>query len=234
MSEIIKLGEIEVQVTFKKIKNIHLSVMPPNGDVTVSAPERIDLDMIRMYCISRLGWIKKERKPFLEQERETPREFIYNESHYLFGRRYKLDIIEAYSDVPYIVKHSQIVLYVKKNSTLEDRQKVMEACYRIELKRVLDELVDKWKSIIGVELHEYKIKKMSTKWGSCNQKDKRLWFSLELAKKPVECVEYVVAHELIHLIERSHNNRFFELLDKHFPRWAKYKDELNELPLGNL
>lgn len=233
MNEIITLGEIEVQVTFKKIKNIHLSVMPPFGHVVVSAPERMDVETVKIYCISRLKWIREQRKFYLEQERETPREFIYNERHYFFGKKYKLDVIEAYSDIPYLVKHNRIELYLKPNSCFEQRRALMESCYRNELRKVLDELVEKWQGIIGVELHEYKIKKMSTKWGSCNQKDKRIWFSLELAKKPVDCIEYVVAHEMVHLIERNHNHRFFDLLDKHFPRWAQLKDELNALPLGH-
>lgn len=234
MTETIKLNDIEVRVTFKNIKNIHLSVMPPNGEVVISAPERMDIETIRIYCISRLRWIKEQRKPFLEQEREAQRDFIYNERQFLFGKKFKLDVIEAYSDVSYVIKHSRIEIYVKANASYEDRKSAMENCYRTELMNLLNDLVKKWQRIIGVEVSEFKIKRMSTKWGSCNQKDKRLWFSLELAKKPIECIEYVVAHEMIHLIERNHNHRFFELLDKHFPRWGQYKDELNELPLGHI
>ncbi len=234
MTKYFKLRDIEVQVTFKNIKNIHLSVMPPLGEVVVSAPERMNLDTVRIYCISRLRWIKEQRRPFLEQERETPREFIYNERHYLFGKKYKLNIVEGYSDQIYSVKHNLIEIFVKPNSTTEQRRNAVEICYRTELNNILEELIEKWVSILQVELHEFKIKKMSTKWGSCNQKARRLWFSLELAKKPVDCIEYVVAHEMIHLLEKNHNERFFSLLDKHFPKWAQIKNELNELPLGHI
>lgn len=232
MTEYFKLGDIEVHVRFKNIKNIHLSVMPPLGEVVVSAPERMNLDTVRIYCISRLRWIKEQRRPFLEQEREAPREFIYNERHYLFGKKYKLNIIEGFSDQIYSVKHNLIEIYVKPNSTAEQRKNAVEICYRAELYKVLEQLIEKWASILQVELHEFKIKKMSTKWGSCNQKARRIWFSLELAKKPINCIEYVVVHEMIHLKESKHNHKFYHLLDMHFENWNVHRRELNDLPLG--
>ncbi len=230
MKNIIKLGNIRIEVEQKDIKNIHLSVYPPDGAVKISAPERMDLDTIRVFAISKLQWIKKQQKKFKEQQRETKREYLTKESHYFKGKRYLLKVIERNSKPEVILKHSKIELYIRPNSTLEKKQEIINEWYRSELKKSAPELIEKWEKKIGVKSNEFKIRKMKTKWGSCNTQTKTIILNLELAKKPVECLEYIIVHELVHLLVRSHNEQFVKYMDKFMPKWKFYKDELNRLP----
>jgi predicted metal-dependent hydrolase len=230
----IELGDIIIDVELKDIKNIHLSVYPPKGKVRISAPERMDLDTIRVFAISKLKWIKKQREGFRKQERETQREYLSRESHYFLGERYLMKVIEYDASPRVILKKKEIELIVRPDTLLEKRKEILDEWYRAELKKVVPPLIEKWEQKIGVKSQEFGIKKMRTKWGTCNQKARRIWLNLELAKKPVECIEYIVVHELVHLLERSHKEKFIALMDEHMAKWRFYRDELNRLPFSHV
>ena len=229
----IELGNIKIDVEQKDIKNIHLSVYPPAGKVKISAPERMDLDTIRVFAISKLQWIKKQQKAFKNQQRETPREYLTKESHYFQGKRYLLKVIERNESPKIILKHSKIELYVRPGTTLEKKREILNEWYRAELKKTVPPLIIKWEKKIGVQSNEFGIKKMRTKWGTCNTEAKRIWLNLELAKKPVECLEYIIVHELVHLLERKHNETFVKYMNEFMPKWRFYRDELNRLPFSH-
>jgi len=230
----IELGNITIEVELKAIKNIHLSVYPPEGRVKIAAPEHMDIDTIRVFALTKLQWIKKQQKIFREQLRETPREFLTKESHYFKGKRYLLKVIEWNASPQVVLKHNEIELYLKPGSTQEKRKEIIEQWYRSELKLTVPVLINKWEKKLDVQCNEFGIKKMRTKWGTCNTEAKRIWINLELAKKPLECLEYIVVHELVHLIERGHNERFVALMDEHLPKWRFYREELNRLPFGHV
>ena len=230
----IELGDIKIDVELKDIKNIHLSVYPPNGKVKISAPVRMDLDTIRVYAISKLQWIKKKQGQFKNQERETPREYLTKESHYFLGKRYLLKVIERDASPTVEFSHSEILLYIRPLTTVHKRQEIIEEWYRSELKKIVPDLIAQWKKIIGVSATEFGIKKMRTKWGTCNPDAKRIWLNLELAKKPIECIEYIIVHELVHLLERTHNEKFIGYMDEFMPKWRFHRDELNRLPFGHM
>ena len=230
----IQLGDLIIDVDLKDIKNIHLSVYPPLGRVRISAPERMDLDTIRVFAISKLKWIKKQQEAFHKQERETPREYLTRESHYFLGERYLLKVTEMDASPKIILKRKEILMIVRPNTTQDKKREILDEWYRDELKRIIPRMIGVWEKKIGVEANEYGIKRMRTKWGTCNPIAKRIWINLELAKKPLECIEYIVVHELLHLLEPSHNDRFLALLDDHMPKWKFYRDELNRLPFSHL
>lgn len=230
----IKLGDIVIDVEQKDIKNIHLSVYPPNGRVKVSAPSRMDLDTIRVFAISKLQWIKKQQKVFENQDRETPREYLTRESHYFLGKRYLLKVIEQDVTPKVELGKKEIKLFVRSNTTQSKRKEIVDEWYRVELKKIAPDIIAKWEKVIGVQANDYGIKKMRTKWGTCNREAKRIWLNLELAKKPVECIEYIVVHELVHFLERTHNARFIASMDKFMPRWRFHRDELNRLPFSHV
>ena len=226
-SEIIISG-FNITVLKKDIKNLHLNVLPPDGKVRVSAPKRMDDRSIRVFIISKLPWLEKHVNSFKERPRETPREYISGESHYFKGERYLLNVIE-YGGKPFITLNNKkyIDFYVKKDAHLEEKKKVFLLWQREELAKELSCIFNKWQGIMGVSAEEWRIKRMKTKWGTCNTSAKRIWINLELAKKPVYCIEYIVVHELAHLIERNHNKRFTAVMDKFIPQWRSYKKELN-------
>lgn len=230
----IELGDIVIDVEQKDIKNIHLSVYPPNGKVRISAPKRMDLDTIRVFAIAKLKWIKKQREVFARQERETPREYLPRESHYFLGERYLLKIVEQDSSPRIVLKKKEIQMIVRPDTTQEKKKEILDEWYRSELKRIVPAIIEKWETKIGVRASEYGIKKMRTKWGTCNPVAKRIWLNLELAKKPLECIEYIVVHELVHLKERSHKEKFIVLMDEYMPKWRFYRDELNRLPFSHV
>ena len=230
----IELGNIKIDVELKNIKNIHLSVYPPNGKVKISAPERMDLDTIRVFTISKLKWIKKQQEAFKNQERETPREYLTKESHYFKGKRYLLKVIELNAKPKVILKHSAIELYIRPNATIEKRKQILDEWYRAELKKIVPKMIEKWEKKIGVKSNEFGIKKMRTKWGTCNTEAKRIWLNLEIAKKPFECLEYIIVHELVHLLERRHNEKFVKYMNEFIPKWRFYREELNRLPFSHL
>ncbi|WP_417558593.1 M48 family metallopeptidase [Mesoflavibacter zeaxanthinifaciens] len=230
----IELGNITIDVELKDIKNIHLSVYPPNGSVKIAAPSRMDLDTIRVFALNKLKWIKNQQATFKGQERETPREYISKESHYFKGKRYLLEVIEHPHPPNVVLNHSTIKLYVKPDTSLEKRKEILEEWYRTQLKEIVPKLITKWEHKIGVEANEYGIRKMRTKWGTCNTEAKRIWLNLELAKKPVECLEFIIVHELVHLLERSHNEVFVNYMNQFMPKWRFYREELNKLPFSHL
>jgi len=232
--ESIRLGDLEIEVELKDIKNIHLSVFPPSGRVHISAPKRMDLDTIRVFALSKLQWIKKQQQAFRSQVRETEREYLTRESHYYLGQRYLLKLIEVDAKPKIILKRKEILLHVRPGITQEDRQQVIEDWYRQELKRLIPPLIDHWERKIGVKASEFGVKKMRTRWGTCNPVAKRIWLNLELAKKPLECLEYIIVHELMHLREKSHNQNFITMMNEVLPNWRLIKQELNRLPISHV
>ena len=228
----IELGNIYIDIIYKDIKNVHLSVHPPTGQVRISAPARMDVENIRIFAISKIGWIKKQQTKFLNQKRETSLEYITRESHYYLGKRYLLKVIEQGTPPKVILQHGTIELYVRKSSTIEQKQIIMDSWYRQQLKKIVPGYIAELESKMSMQVAEYGIKKMKTKWGTCNANARRIWLNLELAKKPVEYLEYILAHEMIHLIERQHNNQFIAYLNKFIPKWRHYKEELNRSALG--
>jgi predicted metal-dependent hydrolase len=225
------IGEIIIDVEQKDIKNIHLSVYPPAGSVRIAAPLRMDLDTIRVYALSKLKWIRKQQTKLREQDREAPREFLNRESHYYNGKRYLLKVKEVDAPPKVELKHNTLVLYVRPGTPIDKRQSIIDAWYRAQLKQVLPVIIDKWEKKLNVQVNEFRIKRMKTKWGTCNREAKRIWINLELAKKPSECLEYIVVHEMVHLLERHHNDRFIGYMNEFLPMWRFHKDELNRLPV---
>lgn len=230
----IDVSGISVEVVRKEIKNFYIGVHPPNGHVRVSAPLHFDEDAIRMAIISRLAWIRRQQTTFEKQDRQSQREFVSGESHYFSGRRYRLDVVEQ--DAPpkvWLPNNTRITLGVRPGSDRNTREAVMHRWYREHLRAQLPPLLAKWEPKIGVTVNEVRIKKMKTLWGSCNIEAKRIWLNLELAKKPNVCLVYVLVHEMVHLLERHHNDRFRELMDNFLPQWRAYRDELNKAPLAH-
>ena len=223
-----------VDVVRKNIKNLYIRVYPPNGRVRVAAPLRLDNDAVRMAVISRLGWIRRQRAKFQQQERQSRREFVTGESHFFEGGRYRLDVTER--DGPPAVRllnNSTLAMCVRPGADRNIREAVLDRWYRRHLRDRLPVLVAKWEPEMGVRVNEVRIRKMKTRWGTCNPVARRIWLNLELAKKPSSCLEYVVVHEMAHLIERRHNDRFWKLMDRFMPSWRYYRDELNRATLSH-
>lgn len=231
MSEQIQIGNLTVDVIFKDIKNLHLSVHPPTGRVRIAAPKRMKLDTIRVYAISKIDWIKKHQVKMQEQERETPREYLERESHYVWGKRYLLVLKETQGLPSVDLQHNKIVLSVRPNSTVEKKSDVVAAWYREQVRIAALPLITKWESIMGVSVNQCYVQKMKTKWGSCNPRNRNIRLNSELAKKPTECLEYIIVHEMTHLLEPTHNARFYMLMDQFMPNWRVNRDQLNRLPI---
>jgi len=231
-SYFLEVSDLQVEVVNKDIKNLHISIMPPDGRIRVSAPLDMSEESVRLAIVSRLSRIRREQKSFAAYIRESRKEMISGESHYVDGIRYIFKLIEV-NEVPSISikKKTSIVMRARPNSSSEKREQVMHEWLRIRMRNKLEELIPKWEEIIGVNANHYGIKRMRTKWGSCNSGQKRIWLNLELAKKSPQCLEYVLVHEMIHILEASHNERFFKLLDKHMPTWRVHRDMLDEPPL---
>jgi len=229
----LQVGGIEALVLRKAVKNLHLNVLPPAGKVRVTAPLHMKDDAIRTFLATRIPWIRKQQAKFQAQERQTPREYVSGETHYFFGNKHRLEVITANVKPKVEIRgKKKIVLTVRPDSPLSKRELVIRNWYREELRTFLSQVISKWEKKIGVEANNWGIKRMKTRWGTCNNKPKRIWFNLELAKKPESCVEYVVVHELVHLVEKKHNERFIALMDKHLPKWRSERDELNRLVLS--
>jgi predicted metal-dependent hydrolase len=224
----------EVEVVRKAIKNLHLGVYPPNGRVRVAAPMSMNDEAVRLAVSSKLSWIKRQQTRFRTQERQPQRQYTYRESHYYLGRRYLLNVIEQDGHARVSIRNSTTMdLSIPTWTDTTKRERIMQEWYRKELKALIPGLIEKWEPIIGVNVEFWGVRKMKTKWGSCNSKAGRIWLNLELAKKPVQCLEYIVVHEMLHLLERRHNDEFRELLNKFMPLWQQYQDELNRAPLGH-
>jgi predicted metal-dependent hydrolase len=227
----LKLGDIAVDVVLKDIKHVHLSVHPPTGRVRISAPERMSLDTIRVFAISKLGWIKQQQHRLRGQERETPREYLNRESHYVWGRRCLLKIVEEHAAPRVELRHSKMILRVGPGTNDETKQAAVARWYREQIKAAVPDLIAKWGPMIGVELERVFVQKMKTKWGSCNPGTRSIRLNTDLAKKPRECLEYIVVHEMIHVLEPTHNTRFVALMDRLMPQWRVCREQLNRLPV---
>jgi len=231
----IEVANIEIDVVRKDIKNLHLAVYPPNGRVRIASPLRIDDEAVRLFAISKLSWIKKHQAKFLQQEREKKREYVNGESHYFQGRRYLLNLVPSTSNPKVKIRNgSQLDLYVKKDASTEHKEKIMTHWYRKELKSQIPGLIAKWEQKIGVQVKDWGVKKMRTKWGVCNIEAGRIWINLELAKKSKNCLEYIIVHEMVHLLERHHNDRFISHMNRLLPHWRLLRDELNKAPLSHV
>ncbi len=223
-----------VDVVRKDIKNLHLGVYPPAGRIRVAAPLRVNDEAVRLFTISRIGWIQRQQAKFEGQERQSAREFVSGESHYYQGNRYLLNV-EYRKGTPTVMPRNNKILdmYVRPDSDTAERERVLTAWYRRRLKEEITPLIAKWEAVIGVEVAEWGVKQMKTRWGTCNIEAQRIWLNLELVKKPLHCLEYVVVHELIHLLERHHNERFVAYMNRYMPLWTHYREELNRAPLGH-
>lgn len=230
----ITVSGIRVQIERKDIKNLHLGVYPPNGRVRVATPLAVSNDAVRLAVVGKLGWIKRQQATFAEQPRQSAREMVNGESHYFLGRRYRLRVHEQ-TGKQFVAIHgvTYMDLYVNTGRHAVQREAVLARWYRQQLSTLLPALLASWQVTLGVQANHWGIKRMKTKWGSCNPTSKRLWFNLELAKKPVQCLEYIVAHELAHLLERHHTDRFRALLDQHMPEWRQHRDRLSQQPLAH-
>ncbi len=234
MIENIKIGVNIIEVEFKDIKNIHLSVYPPDGRVRIAAPKRMDLDMIRLYAISKIDWIKKQQKSFRNQKRETPREYINLESHYVWGQRFLMEIIEE-EKVPSVeLTHKSMILRIRPGTDQKKREAIVSEWYRDQIREKSAPLFEKWENVLKVRPNKIIVRWMKTKWGSFNPESKNILLNTELAKKPEICLEYIILHELIHLIEPRHNGNFVLLMDKYMPHWKHIRNELNHAPLGHV
>lgn len=229
----IDVNGLLVDVVRKDIKNLHLAVYPPHGRVRVAAPLLVDDEAVRLAVIARLAWIKRQQSKFEAQERETLREYLNGESHYFLGMRYRLNIIEKDAPPKVVVRNKQFIdLYVRPGSDTAKREQIMTDWYRTNLKTMIPPLIEKWESEMGVQVADWGVKLMKTKWGSCNIEAQRIWINLELIKKSPRCLEFIIVHEMVHFLERQHNDRFVALMSKFLPQWRQYREELNRAPLA--
>jgi predicted metal-dependent hydrolase len=231
MNETIQLGEISILVRRKAIRNVHLSVYPPSGRVTVAAPSATRLEVVRAYAISKLGWIRDQRKKLLSQEREAPRKFVERESHCLWGRRHLLTLVQREAKPFVLLDHRRITLTVRPGSDVQKRAVVIHEWHKSLLHEVVPSLIRKWEPKLKVKVSGYFLQRMKTKWGSCNHKAGHIRLNTELVKKPKDLLEYIIVHEMAHLIEPTHNDRFIAILTEHYPTWREARAELNDLPL---
>jgi predicted metal-dependent hydrolase len=227
----IQVGDISVVLTRKAVKNVHLSVHPPDGRVTMTAPKATRLDVVRAYAVSKLRWIREHQRRLSAQAREAPRVYQSRESHYVWGRRYLLSVVERDAKPSVLLEHSRILLQVRPGTLRDRRAEIMHTWHKQLLHEAIPAMIATWEPILGVSVRQYYLQRMKTKWGSCNPQAHHIRLNTELAKKPRDLLEYVVVHEMIHLLEPSHNKRFYDLLNQHYPSWTTARAELNELPL---
>lgn len=228
------IAGLDVEVVRKEIKHLHVGVYPPLGRVRVAAPLRLDDEAVRLAVVSRLGWIRRKQREFVEQVRQSQREFLSGESHYFQGRRYLLSVKRREGTPELrIVGNSRMELCVPPGFDRDQRDMVLQRWYRRQLRLLIPELLNKWQPKVGKSAAEVRIRKMKTHWGGCNDATRSVWLNLELIKKPIACLEYVLVHELVHLHERHHNDRFLKLMDTFLPAWRVHRDELNRAPLAH-
>jgi predicted metal-dependent hydrolase len=232
MSETIQLGDVSILVSRKAIKNVHLSVHPPSGRVTLVAPKTTRLEVARAYAITKLGWIREQQSKLRNQAREAPRQFVKRESHYVWGRRYLLSINFQDRKPTITLDHRRITLTVRPGSNAQKRAEVMHEWHKALLHQVVPELIRKWEPKLKVSVEKYFLQKMKTKWGSCNHRAGHIRLNTHLVTKPKDLLEYVIVHEMVHLIDPTHSERFLGVLGKHYPTWREARGELNELPLA--
>lgn len=227
----LKLGNVTVDVTLKNIKNVHLSVHPPTGRVRISAPKRMSIDTIRVFAISKLDWIKHQQRKLREQERETNREYLDRESHYVWGERYLLTVSESDQTPSVELKHGRMHLRVRPGTTEEKKRAFAAGWYREQMRQAVPPLIAKWEALLGVEVERFFVQRMRTKWGGCNPGGRSIRLNSDLARKPRECLEYIVVHEMVHLLEPTHSARFVALMDRFMPQWRFRREQLNRLPV---
>jgi predicted metal-dependent hydrolase len=230
---IMTVSGLQIEVVRKAIKNLHLGVYPPLGRVRVAVPLAMPHDAVRRAVIGKLGWIKRQRARFDAQPRQSEREMVRGESHYFLGRRYRLHVVEHTGPARVVLRNQTLVLSVRPGLDAKARERALHQWYRARLRELIPPLLAKWKAILGVESVDWGIKKMKTKWGACSAASRRIWLNLELAKKPPQCLEYLIVHELTHLIERHHSKRFVSLMDQHLPDWRLRRGTLNAAPLAH-
>ncbi len=231
MATRLRLGDIAVDVVLKDIKNVHLSVHPPTGRVRISAPLRMNLDTIRVFAISKLDWIRQQQRKLRGQERETPREYLDRESHYVWGKRYLLSVVQRDLAPSLALKHSRMILTVRAGTDAAAKEAIVAQWYREQIRAAASDLIAKWESLLGVSVSRVFVQQMKTKWGSCNPRPRTIRINTELAKKPTECLEYIVVHEMLHLLEPTHNAHFVALMDQFMPKWQFFRQRLNRLPV---
>ncbi|WMM25114.1 SprT family zinc-dependent metalloprotease [Tissierella sp. MB52-C2] len=230
MTEII-IDDIEIEITKKNIKNIYLSVNPSNGEVRISAPRKMTEDAIRLFVVSKISWIEKQKEKFDNQEKIMEKEYITGESHYYFGESYLLNVIYQSSNKAKVeIRNKKYIdLYVKEGSSKEKREYIIKEWYRKELKSIIPSMIDKWEKIMNLKVKEWGVKQMKTRWGTCNPNAGRIWLNLELAKTPLHFLEYIIVHEMAHLIEKGHGDKFKAIMDKYYPNWRNVRKELKML-----
>jgi predicted metal-dependent hydrolase len=230
----IEVSGLLVDVVRKDIKNLHLAVYPPNGRIRVAVPLLLDDDGVRLAVIERLAWIKRQQLKFQEQDRQSKREYVSGESHYFQGRRYLLNVIELDGPGKLVFRNKRTLdMFVRPGSTLLQRERLMRAWYRAYLRSILPPMITQWEQVMGVEVGALGIKEMKTRWGTCNIEARRVWINLELAKKTTRCLEYILVHEMVHLLERHHNEQFLAYMNRFMPQWRLHRGELNRAPLAH-
>ncbi len=230
----IEVGGLPVQIVRKAIKNLHLGVYPPQGRVRVAVPLAVTDEAVRLAVIGKLGWIKRQRARFETQPRQSRREMVSGESHYFLGRRYRLLVINTDTRPGIVLRNrTTMEIHAPPGASTRERDQVLQRWYRRQLKALIPTLLAEWQTRLGVQVTEWGIKQMKTRWGTCNPAARRIWVNLELAKKPERCLEYLVVHEVVHLIERHHGDRFVAIMDQHLPQWRLHRQELNSEPLAH-
>lgn len=230
----IRVSGVAVQIVRKDIKNLHLGVYPPNGRVRVAVPLGVSDDAVRLAVVGKLAWIKRQRARFEAQPRQSEREMVNGESHYFLGKRYRLNVVERDGASRVFPRSgSTLDLYLPPGANAEKREKALRRWYREQLRVLVPPLLEKWQLMLGVHVRHWGIKRMKTKWGSCTRKANRIWLNLELAKKPVSCLEYILVHEMVHLLEQHHNDRFRDYMNRLMPQWRLRREELNRAPLSH-
>jgi predicted metal-dependent hydrolase len=224
---------IDVDIVYKEIKNLHIGVYPPMGRVRVAAPETLDDDQVRLAVVHRLPWIKRQRDQLRAAQRQSIREMVTGESHYVWGSRYRLKVIERPGRGHIEVDGDRLLLYIPDGASTDRRRELLDRWYRWQLRHAIPGLIAKWEPKIGVTVPKWSIRRMKTKWGSCNRETGHIWFNVELAKKHPENLEYLAVHEMTHLLQRGHGEHFTKLMDKFLPEWRSRRDRLNEAPLGH-
>lgn len=226
-----EISGIKIEVQKKNIKNLHLVVAPPEGKVRVSAPMYLSDESIAMFVRTKLGWIKKQQEKFKKQPRQTEREYVSGETLYVWGQQYFLRVDYSYKGNSLVLEGNEAILTVRKESTASQREAFVNEWYRALLKEKIETYLPKWEKITGLHCDSWQTKYMTTRWGTCNTNTGKIWLNLQLAKKPIECLEYVILHELTHLKVRNHSKEFVALMDQYMPYWREIKKLLNDLKL---
>jgi len=231
-SAYLTVAGISVDVVYKDIKNLHIGVYPPVGRVRVAAPRRLDDEQVRLALVQRLPWIKRERERLEAAERQSRRQMVSGESHHAWGSRYRLKVVKRAGRAHVELDGDRMVLYVPEEGSPEQSREVLDRWYREQLRGAVPGILARWEAVMGVEVSRWSVRRMKTKWGSCNRETGHIWFNVELAKKHPESLEYIAVHEMTHLLERGHGRRFTALMDGFMPDWRERRDQLNDAPLA--